>query len=403
MPGLILAGMNLWQILTGRAPVQRAAEAVETGQQIIRLPLRDELPDATDDQALGLIPVYRALQVLTTSAGQLPLRLERQGKTIEDRLPKLVRKPDPELDRSDWIEQAVLSLALDGNLFIRRVTARNGELIAARILPPAEVAISRHPDTRQIRYHYRGEKFTPAEVHHQTLMRLPGRDRGLGPIQAARREVGGAADVRDYSSNWFHGTGQPSGLLVSKGAKTAAEAKEQRKRWNEAAADPDNPTGVRVIGGDTEYHPLFLNPADAQWLDVRKFTVTDFARLFGVPSGLMLVSLDGNSMTYSNVEQEWLAFVRFTLMQYLRKIEEALTEISPLGQTIRFDLEVLLRSDTKSRYDAHRVALDAGFLTVDEVRAIEGRAPLTDEQRAEITQRLTAPRSTTTAPQEVPA
>ena len=117
----------------------------------------------------------------------------------------------------------------------------------------------------------------------------------------------------------------------------------------------------------------------------------------------MLVSLDGNSMTYSNVEQEWLAFVRFTLMQYLRKIEEALTEISPLGQTIRFDLEVLLRSDTKSRYDAHRVALDAGFLTVDEVRAIEGRAPLTDEQRAEITQRLTAPRSTTTAPQEVPA
>ena len=136
--------MNLWQILTGRAPVQRAAEAVETGQQIIRLPLRDELPDATDDQALGLIPVYRALQVLTTSAGQLPLRLERQGKTIEDRLPKLVRKPDPELDRSDWIEQAVLSLALDGNLFIRRVTARNGELIAARILPPAEVAISRH-------------------------------------------------------------------------------------------------------------------------------------------------------------------------------------------------------------------------------------------------------------------
>lgn len=382
--------MNFWQRLIGGSPAQRAARAVEDDQPIIKLPSRESLPDASDDQALGLISVYRALQVLTTSAGQLPLRLERQGSTVTDpaKLPRLVKKPDPEMDRSDWIEQAVLSLALNGNLFLRKVTDRNGAIIAARILPPAEVMVTRDPSTRVKRYHYRGEKISAADMYHQTLMRLPGKDRGLGPIQAARNEIGSAADVRDYASNWFRGSGQPTGLLRSKGAKTAEEAKAQRDRWNEAAMDENNPTGIRVIGGDTEYDPLLLSPEDAQWLEVRKFSVTEFARLFGIPSGLMLVTLDGSSMTYSNVEQEWLAFTRFTLMQYLRKIEEALTELSPLGQTIRVDVDVLLRSDTKSRYDAHRVGLEAGFLTLDEVRGIEDLPPLTEEQRAEVMARL---------------
>ena len=202
--------MNFWHRLTGGTPAQHAARAVEDDKPIIRLPSREALPDASDDQAIGLISVYRALQLLTTSAGQLPLRLERGGETITDgsKLPRLVKKPDPEMDRSDWIEQAVLSLALNGNLFLRKVTDRNGSIIAARILPPAEVTVTKDPKTRVIRYHYRGEKFTTADVYHQTLMRLPGRDRGIGPIQAARNEIGAAADVRDYASNWFRGSGK---------------------------------------------------------------------------------------------------------------------------------------------------------------------------------------------------
>lgn len=380
----------LTRLFPGLGLALRAADA-DTGVTPLVLPSRDLLTDATDDEAIGLIPVYRALQILTTSAGQLSLNVERGGQRITGRIPGLARRPDPDLDRSDWIEQAVLSLALDGNLFLRKIRNPDGSVAAARILPPAEVLITRDPKTRAIRYHYRGETLTTADVQHQTLMRLPGRDRGIGPIQASRREIGGAADVRDYAANWFHGTGQPTGVLTVQKAQSKDDAKEARDRWNEAAADPTNATGIRVIGSGTTYEPLLLNPEDAQWLEVRKFTVTDLARLFGIPSALMLVSLDGNSLTYSNVEQEWLAFSRFTLMQYVRKLEEALTELSPAGQTIRFDLEVLLRSDTGTRYAAHRTAIEAGFLTVDEVREIEGRPPLTDAQREEIAARATAP------------
>ena len=83
-----------------------------------------------------------------------------------------------------------------------------------------------------------------------------------------------------------------------------------------------------------------------------------------------------NSQTYSNVEQEWLGFTRFTLLSYLRKIEEALTEFTPRGQTVRFNIETLLRTDTRSRYEAHKIAIESGFLTVNEVREIEGLPPL---------------------------
>ncbi len=334
---------------------------------------------------LSLIPIWRALQVLTTSAGQLPLTVQRQGQTVSgSRVPAHIRRPDPDMDRSDWIEQSVLSLAMDGNLFIERISGPTGDLLAARILPPAEVTITRNPRTNRIRYHHRGRELTSADLNHQTLMRLPGQLRGLGPIQAARHEITAAGDVANFAQNWFRDTGQPSGLLTAKAIRTEEQVQAIKDTWNRAARDPDNPSGIRVIGGDLTYSPLTLKPEDAQWLEVRRFTVTDFARLFGIPTSLMLASLDGNSLTYANVEQEWLSFVRFTLMSYLRKIEEAMTELSPLGQTVRFNLEGLLRSDTKSRYDAYAVALQNGWMTVDEVRDIEDLPPLTDDQRSQL-------------------
>ena len=88
-------------------------------------------------------------------------------------------------------------------------------------------------------------------------------------------------------------------------------------------------------------------------------------------------------MTYSNVEQDWLGFVRFTLTKYLRKIEEALTTFTPRGQTVRFQISALLRSDTLTRYQAHQIALNAGFMTLNEIRAIESLPPLENQESKE--------------------
>ena len=85
----------------------------------------------------------------------------------------------------------------------------------------------------------------------------------------------------------------------------------------------------------------------------------------------MLASVEGGSQTYSNLQQEDLSFVRWTLMTYLREIETALTWLLPPGQKAKFNLDAILRPDTLTRYQAHKIGLEAGFLNVDEVRAIE--------------------------------
>lgn len=406
----------------GSSTLTRATETTTTEDaparelNVVTAPVRDRGTALAGEGAVALVPVYRAVQVLTTAAAQLPIVVERAGRALTGReVPALVRKPQTDLDRSEWLEQCVLSLALHGELFLHRIRDHaTGEILELRVLPAPEVTVTEDPklppaSPHRITYHHQGRKYNRNDVGHQALMRLPGKLHGLGPIQAARAELLGALDVRDYSAQFFDTTGEPAGILTAPGAIGAKDARHNRRAWN--GQDPetgeplpleDNPSRVRVLGNGMTYTPLRLSPADAQWLESRKFSTTEIARLFGVPSSLMLAPTDGTSMTYQNTEQEWIGFVRFTLMAYLRKIEEALTALTPLGQVVRFNLEGLLRTDTASRYAAHASALGPdGFLTVDEVRHVEGLPPLTDAQREEILARRAAARAV--APLTIPA
>lgn len=396
-------------------PSRSAAAAVPARQRADAAPVDRHTPvyltrvryagPARDDDPLALIPVYRAIQVLTTAALQLPLVVERGGRKLTGpELPALIRKPSLEMDRSEFISQCVMSLALTGELFLQRIRM-GAEIVEVRILDPNTVTVTRDERTRVKTFHIDGKKYTEDDVDHQALMRRPGALRGFGPIQAARTEVTAQADVRDYAGNWFRDSGHPSGILKTDQPLSPDEALRFRDQWNhydrdkETFTDQDgsNPSRIRTLGKGLDYTPLFLNPKDAQWLEVRKFNVTDMARLFGVPSSLMLVSLDGNSLTYSNVEQEWLAFIRFTAMAYLRKIEEALSHLTPLGQVVRFNIDALLRSDTNTRYQSYESGIRSGWMDPDEARAHEDLPPLTEAQRA----RIAAANSTAQTPQEV--
>ena len=132
-----------------------------------------------------------------------------------------------------------------------------------------------------------------------------------------------------------------------------------------------------------KYTPILISPKDAQWLEARAFTTTEIARLFGVPAGLLLAGVDGNSQTYSNIEQAWIEFSRFTLTGYTRKIEGELSRMLPAGMQAKFNYEGLLRADTKTRYESYQIAINCGLLTKDEARALEGREPLDEQEQEE--------------------
>lgn len=119
-----------------------------------------------------------------------------------------------------------------------------------------------------------------------------------------------------------------------------------------------------------------MKPADLQFLETQKFDTTQIARLLGIPASIMLAAVDGSNLTYSNIEQSWIEFADYTLAAYTGEIEELFDRLLPRGRYARFDWDSSRRADMSDRYAAYKSALDAQWITTNEVRAREGLPPL---------------------------
>jgi HK97 family phage portal protein len=328
------------------------------------------------EEALGLSTIFRAVSIHSVSVAQLSIDVYRAGAKVENP-PLWMRRPNVNSTREAFLEETVVSLALTGNAYWLITRDSQDRVSNLEVLNPRDV----EPQTNRagviVSYKY-GNRETPCtlkEIQHLKFSRVPGRAKGLGPIQAAQHELRGALDLNSYSNNWFQDSGVPSGILTTDQAITADQADEARQRWTDSGAG-----GVKVLGEGLEYKSFYLSAQELQFIENQRFTVTRIASLFGVPASLLLASVDGSSQTYQNVEQEWLAYYRFSLSKYTREIEAAFSDL--LGRTTttvaRFNYEALLRPDTKTRYEAHKLAIDSGWMTPNEVRAIENLPPIAD-------------------------
>ncbi|MBZ4486275.1 phage portal protein [Microbacterium sp. cx-55] len=371
-----------------------------------RPPKRHRQAAVTVERALSLSTFYRGVQIHATAACQLSIAEERGGEVLADQS-LLIQQPDVDESLSAFIEFTVVSLYTDGNAFWRIFRNPAGAVVNLKPLDPNEVSVDVVYDRHNVpttTYNYRGKTLTRNDVKHLKLLRVPGLERGLGPIQAAQLEVRGALDARDYGAMWLSDANMPDGILTTEQELGPKDSEKYLNVWYGRNPDgttkddaPDQLLGerLRVLGKGLSYAPILLKPSDVQFLETQQFSTVQMARLIGAPASLMLVAVEGNSETYSNVEQEWIGYVRFSLMKPLREIEEALSALLPGKRKARFKVDALLRTDTKTRYEAHALSLDPqrGWATPDEVRALEGQPALTDAQRTELTERRkTTPR-----------
>ncbi|NRD25547.1 phage portal protein [Frigoribacterium sp. VKM Ac-2836] len=316
--------------------------------------------------------VYRAVALYGTASKQLSFDVYRGERLVA--APAHIRQPNTSLSQRAFIETTVTSLALDGNAFWLVTRDSSGKVLNLDVLDSTRVNIEKDTDGGITGYRSGTEFYRPDRIRHLRLTRVPGQDRALGPIQAAQLELRGAIDTRDYASNWFKDSGVPNGVLKSDQALTLESAKQFREAWEESRGGKH---GTAVLGQGLDYKPVFLDPKSAQWLESQRFSTTQVARLFGIPAALLLADVEGTSQTYSNISQSWTEFARFGLTAYISEIEDAFSALVPGTGIVRANYEGLLRADTTTRYLAHQVALTSGFLTPNEVRAIEGLPPLT--------------------------
>lgn len=328
-------------------------------------PARSAVTDVNLDSALSINSVFRAVQILSGAVSQLELGVWRAGIEIDS--PAIVRQPDVNKTLSQFLKRTTISLAGTGNAYWLLINNSAGATDSIQILNPLAVSIGEDKQGRKV-YHYASETYRTDQVKHLRLLEVPGHEYGLGPVQSCRSGLGSALSLRDYSDNWFSKSAVPTGVLSTDLNLTGPEADAYKARWNEMQAE----RSVAVLSKGLKYEPILLSPADAQFLESQQFSVTTVAQMFGIPAPYLLAAVQGSSMTYQNLEMADSQFVKYTLMAYLKEIEDALSSVLPRGQVAKFKLDGFLRPDAKSQADIHKIYFDMGVISADEIRADKG-------------------------------
>lgn len=312
------------------------------------------------DPALSLDSVFSAILLLETAGSQLSADAWRSSELIDR--PAVLDNPDVFSHRPAFLAETVGSMAQRGEAFWKHYLNPAGQVTGLKVLDPLTV----EP--------LGGGRFSVAGreqlggISHLQLLRRAGHLHGLGPIQACMETVQGAINLRRWADDWLDGSKVPNGQLNSEQPLNEQTAERYKKQFAEKQSYRNGPI---VLGSGLKYTPLLLKPEEMQWLEAQNFNVLAVARMFRIPPRHLLAVLEGGADTYANLEQDEISFVRFTLMRYVTEIEAAFTALLPRGQVARINLDALLRTDTKTRYEAHKIGIEAGFLDIEEVRAIE--------------------------------
>lgn len=339
-------------------------DRMEERSSAIVPPPRSATSGVTTSDALSMASVYRAISILSTAIKQVGVHIYRDDEKLES-TPLWIKQPDDKITRAEFMARTVNSIALAGNCFWLVSRNPRGETVKLEVLNPFDMLIKSDDYGNLLGYTYRGTiEYSIRDIQHLKALSVPGNLYGLGPIQSCQPELLAIKDTRDYAATWFTDSAIPSGVLKSDQMLSPDQAAAAKTAWNTTAGAKN---GVAVLGNGLNYQPMYLNPKDAQFLENQAFGVQQVARLFGIPAQMLLVE-SGSSMTYSNVEMEQIAFTRYTLSQYYVEIEQNLSALLPRGTEARLNIESLLRADTLTRYQAHQIALAAGFKTIDEVR-----------------------------------
>ncbi len=257
-----------------------------------------------------------------------------------------------------------------------------GDVLELYVLNPRDVRVERPRPGEPLRYMVRDAfgnfsyEVSANEMVHIPLFRLPGQLLGLGPIGAARVTLGSAMAAEVYAASYFGNAANPGGVIEAPGDMTEEQVSDLARDWNITHTGPYRAGKIGVLTGGASFKPLTLNAADAQLLEVRRFGVEEIARLFRVPVSLLGHPVAG-AMSFASVEAQNLSFVQHSLRPLLERIEQALSPLLPEPDGfIKFNLDALLRGTTIERYDAYTKGLREGFLSLNDVRAVEDLSPL---------------------------
>ena len=339
------------------------------------------------DAALRLSAVYACVRILSETMASLPLVLYRtRSDGGKDRVTDhwlhslLCRRPNRYQNPFEWREMLQGHLALRGNAYNQIVTNPRGEITELVPIHPDRIRVE---ILKSGEYRYRvtdrfgSETVLPrGEVWHLRGLSSDGL-LGMSPIDLARESLGMALAAQDYGARFFANDAKPTGGWIEfPGSFKDPEAKRVFRESYQAAQSGANRGKVLVLENGMKFHEVGVTNKDAQFLELRKFQITDIARLFRVPPH-MIADLD--RATFSNIEQQSLEFVMHTMTPWAERWEASIeSELLLDGDDleIEFDFANLMRGDAASRSAYYQSGIQNGWLTRNEARIAENLNPI---------------------------
>ncbi len=342
----------------------------------------------TERSAMQMTAVYSCVRILSEAVAGLPLHLYRykedsgKEKALDHPLYRLLHdEPNPEMSSFVFRETLMTHLLLWGNAYAQVIRNGKGEVIALYPLMPNKMSVDRDENGRLYYTYYRGSDeamksrdfavtLQPSDVLHIPGLGFDGLV-GYSPIAMAKNAIGMAIACEEYGAKFFANGAAPGGVLEHPG--TIKDPQRVRESWQSTFGGSGNANKIAVLEEGMKYTPIGISPEQAQFLETRKFQINEIARIFRVPPH-MVGDLEKSS--FSNIEQQSLEFVKYTLDPWVTRWEQSIqrTLLSQDEKAVyfaKFNLEGLLRGDYQSRMNGYAIGRQNGWMSANDIRELE--------------------------------
>ncbi|MET8401395.1 phage portal protein [Streptomyces sp900116325] len=355
----------------------------------------------TTDTALRHSAVWACLRLRADLVSTMPVDVYRRVNGIQVEVakpPVLVGPGGAQVGIKEWLYSTQVDLDRAGNAF-GIITERSGVIgpdgrgLPGRIdlVALGDVTI-RSTGSEITKFVIGGKEYEPWEIWHEKQYTVAGMPLGLSPVAYAAWTIEESLNAQQFARDWFAGGAVPMAELKNVG-KTIDQKQAQVARDNFKAAVSNG--DLFVHGNDWEYKPIQAVAAQSAFIEARQYGLSDISRFFGCPGDMIDAAVSGSSITYASITQRNLQFLIMNLGPAVARREDAFTRLlTPGPRYVKLNADALLRMDPEARARTIASQITSRTLTPSEARALEDRAPLTEDQYAEF-DRLFGARTTT--------
>ena len=339
----------------------------------------------SETSSLGMPAVWRAVGLISGTAASLPLHAYRRGDATREPVTRgpaaaLLDDPHPDMTSFELWETAYGHLCLWGNAYFRILRNGLGQVRELWGLHPSQVKVGRDSSSGLKVYGVTHDDGYMEPHTDRTILHVPGFGYdgvcGLSPIRAARQGIGLAMAAEEYGARLFGSGSLATGILTTEQRLKQDQADALKARWEAKAKGIANAHSAVVLDSGAKFQQLTIPPEDAQFIESRRFQISEVGRMFGVPAFLMGETEKSTSWG-TGLEQQAIGWVKFDLRRYMIRFEQRVTRlIRPDNVFARYSLEGLLRGDSTARATFYRQMWELGVYSTNDIRELEDRSPV---------------------------